>query len=411
MKGKISAIIIDRNKDSHKYNDLSTNYFDGIYDETFDIKVYKTTNEWLTVLNNNRGFDCLITIGNDIDFKPLNNMSFEYRKKWVHLEEYNRDLIINTIVGVFKYNINRTNGDQQLFSMFTSAYNTPIHMVKRLYNSLCAQTYNNWNWWIIDDSSSNKVNYFERLNDPRIHIIKNVTEHGNIGFNKHLIAMIADGDYLVEVDHDDELTPDCLELLKKAFDTYPDCDFAYSYAFEEIGGNSVYYGDDFALGLGEYEEHEILGKNFVIPTTPDVNALSIRHIVAEPNHVRCWKKEFYHKIGGHNTELSVLDDMDILIRTFLNGKMCKIPKVLYIQHEGEDRGDRSIGDTTQSKRFAEIQRLGCILREKYDKEIHDYLIKNNIPDPYWVDNGDYQYAAINLGPLDNTINLNYTLEI
>ena len=64
----------------------------------------------------------------------------------------------------------------------------------------------------------------------------------------------------------------------------------------------------------------------VVPITPDINALSIRHIVAEPNHVRCWKKEFYHKIGGHNIELSVLDDMDLLIRTFYMVKMCKIPK-------------------------------------------------------------------------------------
>jgi hypothetical protein len=213
MKSKISAVIIDKNKDEHKYSDLRSNYLHEKYDETFDIKVYKNTNEWLSVLNNNRGFDCLITIGEDINFEPLNNMSFEYRKKWVHLDKYNQTEIVRCIIEVFKHNINRENGKDKMFSIFTCAYNTPLNYVKRLYNSLCSQTYNNWNWWIIDDSSPNKVNYFERLKDPRIHIVKNITEHGNIGFNKHLIAMIADGDYLVEVDHDDELLPNYLMEL------------------------------------------------------------------------------------------------------------------------------------------------------------------------------------------------------
>jgi hypothetical protein len=235
MKSKISAIIVDPLKNEHNYNNIRTYYLGEHEDETFDIKVYRNTEGWLEVLDKNRGFDCLITIGEDINFRPLNEMSFEYRKKWIHIDEFNIESIAQGIVNVFRFNINRSNANSEMFSIFTCAYNTPPEFVKRLYESLCAQTYNNWNWWIIDDSSPNKVNYFERLKDSRIHIIKNITEHGNIGFNKNLIASIADGDYLVEVDHDDELTPDCLELLKKAFDTYSDCDFVYSYAFEEIG--------------------------------------------------------------------------------------------------------------------------------------------------------------------------------
>lgn len=412
MKNRISAIIVDPLKNEHDYSNIHTDFFNGNVNETFDIKVVKNTNDWISVLNKNRGFDSIITIGNNINFEPLNDMSFEYRKKWVHIENFDEELITNCIVNVFRNNINRSNKDSQVFSIFTSAYNTPANYVKRLYDSLCAQTYKNWNWWIIDDSSPNKVNYFERLNDPRIHIIKNITEHGSIGFNKNVIASIADGDYLVEIDHDDELTPDCLELLKRAFDTYPDTDFVYSYCLEEIGGESVYYDEYFALGLGKYEVHHILGKDMRIPITPDVNALSIRHIVAAPNHVRCWKKDFYHKIGGHNKELSVLDDLDLMIRTFLHGKMCKIPKILYIQHEGENRGGREHGDTTQSKRFDEIRRLGCILREKYDEDIHKRLLELGVEDPYWIQvNEKYGFSDIWSGVKQNTTNLNYTLEL
>jgi glycosyltransferase involved in cell wall biosynthesis len=414
MNKRISVIIFDPLKDQHDYSQIKTNFFDKseLVDESIMLKVVKNTNNILDVLHEHRGFDCIITISDNLDFKPLNDLSFEFRKKWVHINDFNSDVITHLIINVFIGNINRTNQNSEVFSIFTCAYNTPQEYVKRLYESLCNQTYKNWNWWIIDDSSKNKVNYFERIKDPRIHIIKNITEHGNIGFNKHLIAMIADGDYLVEVDHDDELTPDCLELMKRAFDTYEDCDFVYSYALEEIGGRSVWYGDYFALGLGKYEEHEVNGVIHNLPITADVNALSIRHIVAAPNHVRCWKKDFYHKIGGHNTELSVLDDLDILMRTFIHGKMCKIPKVLYIQHEGEDHGDRRSGETTQSKRFNEIRRLGVLLKRKYDYPIHKRLLELGVEDPYWVGpDTEEGYSIIWEGPKENTTILNYTLEL
>lgn len=411
MKVRITAIIFDTNKKNHDYSQIRTHYaLNEGYNQSIDCIVYDNTKNIIEKLNENRGFDCIVTIGSDLDFGPLNNLSFEFRKKWFHMNEFNADILSSNIVYCFRANINRSNCDSQVFSIFTCAYNTPKKYVDRLYNSLKAQTYNNWNWWIIDDSEKGKYNYFGDIKDPRVHIVKNVTDHGNIGFNKHLIASIADGDYLVEVDHDDELTSDCLSELKRAFDTFKDCDFVYSYAMEEAGGEPITYGDYFALGLGTYEDLNVNGKIYSLPTTPDVCSLSIRHIVSEPNHVRCWKKEFYHKIGGHNTELSVLDDMDILIRTFLNGKMCKIPKVLYIQHEGEDaNADRRNGSTTQSKRFDEIQRLGCILREKYDLDIHKRSIAMGIGDPYWV--YEKNYSKIFEGVKSDTYIYNYILKV
>jgi glycosyltransferase involved in cell wall biosynthesis len=222
-----------------------------------------------------------------------------------------------------------------------------------------------------------------KKNDPRIVIIRNITNHGNIGFNKRTIAMACDGDYLVEVDHDDELTPDCLELLNKAFTQFPDSDFVYSHAMEEINGKEVCYGDNFAYGLGEYRDMDVLGTTRHIALTAEVNALSVRGIHALPNHVRCWKADFYRKIGGHNPELAVLDDMDILIRTFLHGKMTLVDKVLYVQHEGNSTAT-SRGETTQSARFKEIQRTNEYLRMKYDVDLHNRIIELGAIDPFWV---------------------------
>lgn len=387
MRKNISAIIIDTDKDKHDYtNVVTTHHYIG--EEThIDLCVVENVeNEEsaLRLLAQHRGFDALITIGNNINVQYLNQLSFEFRKKWVHFENFDANAISTAIIATLKCNILREREGQELFSIFTSAYNTPDSVIYRLYDSLKKQTYHNWNWFILDDSTQ-PVSWINTLSlDPRVTIIKNITHHGNIGFNKHLIASICDGDYLVEIDHDDELVPECLEKLLSAFNKF-DADFVYSYALELIDGRPIYYGEDFALGLGTYKTLPVNGKMYTIPLSPDINALSLRHIVGLPNHVRCWKKSFYQKIGGHNQELSVLDDMDLLIRTFLNdGVMVKIPEVLYIQHEGTSEHSGR-GSTTQSVRMSEILRMGRVLLQKYDPLIHQKLIQLYGEDPVWDD--------------------------
>ena len=414
MKKTIAIIAIDPDSKSHEWNKVRTNYHDKT-ENTFDITLLDKSDEIYSVLDKNRGFDCLITIGNNIAFEILNNLSFEYRKKWIHYEVFNAKQIVSGVQATFIKNINRPRVGEELFSIFTCSYKTPDSDVLRLYQSLCQQTYHNWNWWVLDDSPEGTESYYDKLNDPRVTVIKNITNHGSIGFNKHMIAMCCDGDYLLEIDHDDEITPMCLEYIRNAFLKYPDTDFVYTYAVEEVDGTPVIYPNGFALGLGTYKRAIFNKAVYDIPETPDVNALSVRHIVGLPNHARCWKKEFYHRIGGHNTDLSVLDDMDLLIRTFLNGKMCKIPKFLYIQHEGTSSADNR-SSTAQSSRMGEILRVGNLLRAKYNREIHEWLISHDYEDPYWntaaaESNKDTVLDAwiVDLwdGPKKGTTNFNY----
>lgn len=417
MRNRISALIIDPHKKDHNYNLVTVEkdpvYFRSYGEYGFDLRVISDASNILSEMNQFRGFDCMITVGNpeEFDFKPLNELSFEFRKKWIHENEFNPSLMARHIIEVFLYNINRHRPDEvKLFSIFTCTYKTSNKMFDRLYESLCAQTYKNWNWFIIDDSpNGDTADRISKKFDPRITVVRNITNHGNIGFNKKAIAMMCDGDYLVEVDHDDELTPDCLELLHKAFMTYPDTDFVYSHAMEEINGQPVHYGDHFAYNLGTYRDMDVNGTIRHIALTPDVNAVSVRGIHALPNHVRCWKADFYRKIGGHNPELSVLDDMDILIRTFLYGKMTLVDKVLYIQHEGNST-PTSRGQTTQSARFKEIQRTNDYLKMKYDEQIHNRILELGAEDVVWVNEtvGSRLFMEYDKTKL---INFNYTLHV
>lgn len=396
MRNKISALIIDNNASEHNYNDIVFDNLPEWFEKEFDINVISDRDNIISSLNKYKGFDVLISIGN-VNVEILNDFSFEIRKKWIHIDSFDKNEITNIIVDVFLNNINRDRGDEKLFSIFTSMYNTTPKQIKRLYQSLLNQTYHNWNWWIIDDSNNyNTSDVVEKLHDPRIHVFKNVTNHGNIGFNKHMIAMMCDGDYLVEVDHDDELVDVCLEKLYEAFQK-SDADFVYSDALEIIDNMPIYYDEYFSYGQGYYRDEEINGeyvKNIAI-TCRNINVKSVRGIHALPNHVRCWKKTFYHKIGGHNMELSVLDDMDLLIRTFLQGKMAKVDKVLYIQHQGVSR-ENGRGNTATGARVKEIQRLNSMLKWKYEQAIHDRILELGFNDPIWDDKLNESNLEINL---------------
>lgn len=396
MLNRISGIIIDKHQDTHDYSQITYWEKNDKVEQGFDITLLKDSQDILKTLNDKRGIDSIITIGNDLDFTPLKNLPFEYRKRWLHMDEFNADDIVYYLVNIPLNNLNRINGNEdKLFSIFTSMYNTPQEYFDRLYNSLLKQTYTNWNWYIIDDSDNNKVRkMIHKIKDPRIIMFKNETNHGNIGFNKHAIAMLCNGDYLVEVDHDDELTEDCLEMLLKCYNV-SDADFVYSDCLEEIDGNEIWYGEPYTFGLnqGIYRDEEVQGRmRHIAVCTPNINCKSIRCIYAEPNHVRTWKKEFYHKIGGHNIELSVLDDMDLMIRTFLHGKMAKVNKVLYIQHEGTSQGNGR-GGTAQGHRFKEIQRLNWMLKWKYDTDIHNRILELGYEDLVW--NEEKQESDVN----------------
>lgn len=391
MINRIKAIIIDKDNKSHDYKSIKSYKYTNESEDGFDIVLLDGTENIEKVLFENRDFDSIITIGDKetYAFKFLMSSGYQIRKRWYHFDEFDALKITNSILGTFVANINSTNPSQnKLFSFFTCTFNTEKSLLLRLYTSMLKQTYTEWNWYILDDSTNNNVvDIINGLQDSRIVVIKNVSNHGSIGFNKHTIAMMCNGDYLVEVDHDDELTDDCLYWLKIAFDTYKDTDFVYSDTLEDIDGQSVLYGEGWGWGEGTRRDEVVNGRNVTISVSPEINPFSIRTIFAQPNHVRCWKKEFYHKIGGHDIGLGVLDDMDIIIRTFLQGKMTKVNKVLYIQYEGKtNRMDG--GETTQGKRFAEIQRTCFLLKEKYDVAVHERILKLGFTDYAW----DYEHG-------------------
>jgi len=222
-----------------------------------------------------------------------------------------------------------------MISIITPTYNTDKNVFSRTWASLKAQTFKDWEWIIIDDSTNDNVwhQVYGFCADERykIQMYKSHVHSGNIGRNKRRGFMLAEGDILVELDHDDELTADALEEINGAFRDNPEVGFVYSDWCEILpDGQSGVYPKGWAFGYGsEYwsQEYEVW-----VMSSPEINPTTMKHIVSAPNHVRAWRSNVYHKLGGHNAKYEIADDYELVVRTFLDTKFYHIKKLLYKQH-------------------------------------------------------------------------------
>lgn len=283
------------------------------------------------------------------------------------------------------------------FSIFTPVYKTGERIL-RTYNSLKKQVYTNWEWVVVDDSPDDEtwdlLKTIEK-SDYRVKLHRiTPTTGGNIGLAKHRAAMLCDGDWLIELDHDDCLTVRALQIANDAILKYPDAGFLYSDCCELYEtGEFKYYDHDwsgnwygrpdnfFDFGYAGHEWEMVDGEQMLAHRYPDINPLSIRFNISMPNHIRMWERSLYHKIGGHSKGTPVADDLEILIRTFLNTRMIHVKKVLYIQY--------SSGNTTTDNNAQDINRRARLIRDYYDWAIHHRIRELGFTDWNWDDEGGH----------------------
>jgi glycosyltransferase involved in cell wall biosynthesis len=334
--------------------------------------------------------DFIVTVGNK-ENKNLVNSNLDIKKRWINLNSLDQ---IGEIVYNSSMNYILENNNKKLVSFFTPIYNITDKLV-RLYESIAAQTHTNWEWVLVNDSSDGgktlKVAEGLAAKDPRVKVYDfREKSKGIIGESKYRAAMLCKGYILAELDHDDYITPDSAELLLKAFDKYPDAGFVYTDCVEITEDwKTLTYGDGFCFGYGKYRKEMHMGIEMDVNESPNINPKTIRHIVGIPNHIRCWKRETYLKIGGHNRRLSIADDYELIIRTFLETKFVRIVKNCYLQfiynstassntHELSradiQRRVRSIADFYNYKIYKRFEELG----------IEDWAYKGNQANPLLV---------------------------
>jgi glycosyltransferase involved in cell wall biosynthesis len=323
----------------------------------------------------------MITVGKLSSFPNFSKTPFEVRKRWLHYDTL-PDL---TQLGIDAYNCylrnlfrERETDENPLVTVFTPAFKTG-ERICRPFLSLKEQTYSNWEWIIVDDSDDGGETFkmLRKLanKDHRIQVFKPWEHSGMIGRLKNWACSLGKGRFLVELDHDDALTDYALDCVVKEFQQFAEAGFLYTDCAEiyQDGTNST-YRQGWAFGYGSYTDVEYKGKLYKSGSGGNINPKTIRHIISAPNHIRAWRKSFYDSIGGHNQELHVADDYEIMIRTFLKTRMVRVPRLCYLQY---------VSNSTQQLRNKDIQRHVRSIRTHYDRMIHNRFLELGCEDFIW----------------------------
>jgi glycosyltransferase involved in cell wall biosynthesis len=282
----------------------------------------------------------IYTFGNENIWNYLSNI-FNIRKIWVHLNTFpdNLDIISCVFSGIIKH---QYDVDHPLLSVITTTYNSK-EKIQRPWKTLRNQTYTNWEWIVWDDSEDTKT--YENLlemqkKDLRMRVYRAPKHSGIIGEMKRLASGVAYGSFIIELDHDDEIHPELFQWIIDASKNYPEADFFYTDSAQlyEKTLKTHSYGDFFGYGYASHANvWSEMHNQWVISTVcAPPNAITLRHLIGMPNHIRVWKTELYDKIGKHNPRLSVSDDYELLLKSYIHGKWCHIRACGYYQYRNED---------------------------------------------------------------------------
>ena len=338
-------------------------------------------------------------------FDEINVPHYFLKKIHIHSDELHSDNILANII-VCQTVFRHTKVNRPRFSVFTPVYKTG-ERIKRTYQSLVNQTLTNWEWIVVDDSPDDETwKLLQEISNKdyrvKLHKIFPISG-GNVGLAKHRAAMLGDGDWLVELDHDDVLISNCLEICNDAILKHPDAGFLYSDVCElyEDGEMKSYdhdwsgnwYGrpdNFFDFGYAGHTWVMADGQKYLSHWYPDINPLTIRFNISMPDHVRMWERGLYHQIGGHNKNTPVADDLEMIIKSFLHTRFIHVKRMLYLQYNNRN--------STVDNNAQDINRRARLIRDYYDKAIHNRIIELGSEDWCWNEERQHSHKFQNHQP-------------
>lgn len=193
------------------------------------------------------------------------------------------------------------------FSIIMPVYNVEIKWLERAIQTVVEQTYTNWQLCIVDDcSTDNQVRlYLDTISDNRIKI-DYLKENRGISGATNRGAELADGDYLVLMDNDDELDLRALELFEEKI--------------RKTNADILYSDQDIIDYNGNYKE-----PLYKPDWSPEL-ILSQMYI----GHLLGFKKELFFKVGGFRSEYNGSQDYDLFLRiSEIAESVEHVPEILY----------------------------------------------------------------------------------
>jgi glycosyltransferase involved in cell wall biosynthesis len=130
-------------------------------------------------------------------------------------------------------------------SVFTPSHNP--RYLNDCYASLAGQSLADWEWIVL---LNGKITHWDPpVADPRVRVERVTHKVKGVGAAKRIACERATGEVLVELDHDDRLSSDCLESIAGAFVDQPSAVLAFS-DFTQINADGSPNFDKFDVSNG-----------------------------------------------------------------------------------------------------------------------------------------------------------------
>lgn len=214
-------------------------------------------------------------------------------------------------------------------SVFTPC--NDITYLQDAYQSLLEQTEQQWEWVVIPNNGAPADLGGIGAGDLRVKKFQVPFETDRVGALKNFACSKCTGDILVELDHDDILMPNCLERVQEEFDKDPEICMVYSNSANMDTRTDPWLPVVWSEEYGwSYRELEWKGRKILEARSAPPYPQSISRIWFAPNHVRAWRAADYNEMGGHDQQMLICDDHDMVQRSYLYGKISHIDECLYI---------------------------------------------------------------------------------
>lgn len=187
--------------------------------------------------------------------------------------------------------------NEPFVSIIMSEYNTDIKLLKNSIRSILHQSYNNFEFIIVDDCGKNNLNEIvKEFNDSRIVVLKNDVNLGLVAsLNKAL--SYSKGKYIARMDTDDFSYENRLEKQVEFLENHSEIDV--------VAGNADYYDENGIWGesnfSGKVDRNDFLRGCPIMHPTVMMRSEVIKNNKGYLNYNRC-------------------EDYATWIKMFLNGK-------------------------------------------------------------------------------------------
>jgi GT2 family glycosyltransferase len=117
------------------------------------------------------------------------------------------------------------------FSIVTPVFDPPGDVLEAMLRSVRRQGYEDWEHCLVDDCSTaphvRKILDAAATRDPRVRVTHRTRNGGIVAASNDALAM-ASGEFVVLLDHDDELAPRALQAVDEALTATPEADYLYT---------------------------------------------------------------------------------------------------------------------------------------------------------------------------------------